>query len=327
MTGGASGWYLLVHQVPPDPIYLRARVRNRLDGAGAIALKNSVYVLPRREHALENFQGIAEEVVAGGGEAWVCEAAFVAGGVDAELVDRFNAARNGDFEEFSRRLREHRWSADRPGDDRTAASGLARLRRRFSEIAKIDFFGAPGRADAERLLRDAETAPASGRGARAGRAARPAGRTGVTRRGVQVDRIASAWLIRRFVDPQARFRFADPKGEDAAPGEIRFDMVGGDFTHEDDRCTFETLVRRFALPGAALAAVAEIVHDVDLKDGKFGRAEAAGIEQLVRGIVAANADDPARLDRGFALFDDLHRSFERLRPERAAERKRRGGSS
>jgi hypothetical protein len=152
------------------------------------------------------------------------------------------------------------------------------------------------------------------------RPAELAGRTWVTRKGVHVDRIASAWLIRRFVDPAARFRFADSQSPEAAPGELRFDTVGGEFTHEGDRCSFETLAARLRLRDPALAQVAEIVHDIDLKDAKFGRAEAPGILQLVNGLALAHGDDLDRLDRGFALFDDLYESFRRRLPPPAAAR-------
>jgi hypothetical protein len=131
----------------------------------------------------------------------------------------------------------------------------------------------------------------------------------VTRKGVQVDRIASAWLIRRFIDSAARFRFADSQSPEATPGEIRFDTVGGEFSHEGDRCTFETLLARLDLADPGLSQIAEIVHDIDLKDGKFGRAEAAGVLQLIHGLALAHAEDRDRLDRGFALFDDLYESF------------------
>ena len=148
----------------------------------------------------------------------------------------------------------------------------------------------------------------------AGGAAKPrprgiSGRTWVTRRGVKVDRIASAWLIRRFVDAKARFRFVDPKAVEPRPDELRFDMVGGDFTHEGDRCTFETLLDRTRVRDPALRKIAEIVHDIDVKDGKFARPEAAGIEQVLSGLLKSTAEDEARLQRGFALFDELYESF------------------
>ena len=132
------------------------------------------------------------------------------------------------------------------------------------------------------------------------------GRTWVTRTGIKVDRMASAWLIRKFIDPGARFRFVPAKDYQPQARELRFDMFDAEFTHEGDLCTFEVLVRRFGLDDPGLRHLAEIVHDIDLKDAKFGREEAPGIGQLVAGIAAAHADDEERLARGTALFEDLY---------------------
>jgi hypothetical protein len=140
------------------------------------------------------------------------------------------------------------------------------------------------------------------------------GRTWVTRAGVHVDRIASAWLIRRFIDPAARFRFVPARGHVPAPGELRFDMFEAEYTHERDRCTFQTLLARFGLKDRALAAIGEIVHDIDCKDERFGRPETAGVASLIRGIAAAHADDAMRLERGGAVLDDLYTAFRRARP-------------
>jgi hypothetical protein len=192
---------------------------------------------------------------------------------------------------------------------------LAHARKALARVARIDFFAADLRREAERAVAELESrlrAPASASKVcppGTGRELRD--RTWVTRQGIQVDRIASAWLIRRFLDPTARFRFIDLNEEEPRPGELTFDMAGADFTHEEDRCTFETLVRKTRLRDPALMRVAEIVHDIDIKDGKFGRPEARGIEQLLLGMLRANPEDEARLDRGFGLLDDLHRSFAR----------------
>ena len=156
------------------------------------------------------------------------------------------------------------------------------------------------------------------RGARAARS-ELLGRTWVTRRGIHIDRIASAWFIRRFIDPGARLRFVDAQSVDVRPGELRFDMVGGDFSHEEDRCTFETLLARTGISNRALTEIAEIVHDIDLKDAKFGRPEAAGLERLLIGLVLANPDDEARLERGFVLFDELYQSFRNQSPRVSKE--------
>jgi len=133
----------------------------------------------------------------------------------------------------------------------------------------------------------------------------------VTRRDVYIDRIASAWLIRRFIDPKARFKFTGAKSYNPRKGEVRFDMFEAEYTHEGDRCTFETLLDRAGLKDRALRAIGEIVHDIDCKDTKFGREEAPGIAALVRGLARAYPDDATRLERGAAALDDLYASLRR----------------
>jgi hypothetical protein len=323
-------WCLLIHQLPPKPPYLRARIRQRLARVGAIALKNSVYVLPHSESSVEDFQWIAEEAVAGGGEAFLCTADFLGRACPshAEIEERFRRERAADYEELCAQARELLRQVRRRGAAVPAEADLSsrtsRLKKRLGEVIALDFFAAPERTAAEALLRQLETRLQAGQppvpastGAGRQRFAELIGLTWVTRKGVHVDRIASAWLIRRFIDPTARFRFADSQSPEAAPGEVRFDTVGGEFTHEGDRCSFETLVGHLGLADPALAQIAEIVHDIDLKDDKFGRADAPGISQLVTGIALAHPEDLDRLDRGFALLDDLYESFRRRLPQGA----------
>src|SRR5262249_2014794 len=138
-------------------------------------------------------------------------------------------------------------------------------------------------------------------------------RVWVTRQGVHVDRIACAWLVRRFIDDAAAFKFVPSRGYAPAPGELRFDMVEAEFTHEGDRCSFEVLLDRAGLDDPALAAIAEIVHDIDLKDGKFAREEAGGMKMLIAGICADTRDDDERVARGTTIFDDLYAVFRRKR--------------
>jgi hypothetical protein len=318
-------WCVLIHQLPPKPLYLRARVRQHLARVGAVALKNSVYVLPLSERSVEEFEQIAEEAIAGGGEAFLCAAEFLGRPTDEEIEERFRRERAADYEEISAQARELLRQARRGGASLPADLPVrtSRLKNRLAEAITRDFFAAPERAAAEAVLRQldetheqAEGAPApAASAAYRQRVAELAGLTWVTRKGIHVDRIASAWLIRRFVDPTARFRFADSQSPEAAPGELRFDTMGGELTHEGDRCTFETLVVRLGLRDPAVSQIAEIVHDIDLKDAKFGRAEASGVLQLVNGLALAHADDRDRLDRGFALFDDLYESFRARLPQ------------
>ena len=298
-------WLLLIHQLPPKPDYFRVKVWRRLQRIGAVAIKSSVYALPYTDQAAEDFQWLRREIVAGGGEASMCQAAFVDGLSDGQIEAMFRAQRDVEYAELTR--------AAEDGD-----SDAARLDRRFAEIVSIDHFGAPGRRVAEAALAKARERrkpstpappPSRARG-RAG-AVRPGkgAHTWVTRAGVHVDRISSAWLIHRFIDPAARFRFVATQAHAAAPGELRFDMFEAEYTHEGDRCTFETLLARFGLEDSALAAIAELVHDIDCKDGKFGRDETAGFERLIRGIVRRHATDDARLERGAAVLDDLYEAF------------------
>ena len=304
-------WYLLTHNVPPRPLYLRAKVRQRLAQVGAVALKNSVYVLPKNDEALEDFQWIAQEVVSGGGTAHIVEASFVSPPAD-EIVAAFRGERDIDYEALIAEAREAR----KRGRAADAGSVVARLTKRLDEIRRIDFFDAPKRSAAEEAIASLHERAARATGKEKPRMLkeRPelTGRTWVTRPGVKIDRIATAWFVRRFIDPKAKFRFASPDAR-FVKDELRFDMVGGDFTHDGDRCTLETLVRAVGLPDRGVKAIAEIVHDLDLKDAKFARPEAAGIARMIEGLVARYANDEERLEHGFAMLDDLHEAMAKRR--------------
>jgi hypothetical protein len=304
-------WLLLIHQIPPVPAYLRVKIGRRLQQVGAIAIKNSVYCLPNGEQAHEDLQWVVREIGEGGGNASIVEARFIDGLSGGDVEGLFRAARDADYAAVSE-------AARRLGDELAKGAkidaDLARLRKRMTEIEALDFFVADGRQTAGALVAEleklVEPAPDS-RERKAPRKTVEPGRTWVTRKGVKVDRIASAWLIRSFIDPRARFKFVAGQGYRPRAGELRFDMFEGEYTHEGDRCTFEVLVQRFGLDNPALHRVAEVVHDVDLKDGKFGRAEAAGIERLVAGLAAATQDDDARLAQGAPFFACLRESFAR----------------
>ena len=196
---------------------------------------------------------------------------------------------------------------------------LARLRRRLEETERIDWFDAPARAAAERALAGAASPPSPSAEAAEAGASPVRGATWVTRTGIKVDRISSAWLIRRFIDPAARFKFVPAKGYRPAAGELRFDMFQGEYTHEGDHCTFETLLVRFGLTDPALRALGEIIHDVDCKDDKFVRPEAAGIASLIDGLALAYSDDAERLERGGAVFEGLYAYISRGTRSRPVE--------
>jgi hypothetical protein len=312
-------WLVLIHQIPPTPSYLRVKIGRRLQALGAAAVKNSVYVLPASERALEDFQWVRREIVAGGGDASVCEARFLEGLSDDSVEALFNGARDADYEALAREARALQASAGRPrkkpGAEGQVEAALLRLRKRLAEVVERDFFGAGGRNAVENVLAAIESSLRPPRTEAARSASAPSdvrGRTWVTRSGVHVDRIASAWLIRGFIDPEARFRFVHGQ-EPPAAGELRFDMFEADFTHEGELCTFEVLVQRFGLKDKALARIAEIVHDVDLKDGKFGHPETPGLDHLIAGIAMRHKADEARIRDGGAAFDALYEYFKRKR--------------
>jgi hypothetical protein len=313
-SGSSTRWLLLIHQIPPKPDYFRVKVRRRLQRMGAVALKNSVYVLPSRDEAIEDFRWLLREIVADGGEATLCEAQIVEGITQADLEAMFAAERDVEYAEIVVGAQRLVSRSDAPPDDAGRPSEveveLGRLRRRLEEIQTIDFFGAPGRRAAERSIASIEarlSRGAAGKAQRGGEEMR--GHTWVTRRDVYVDRIASAWLIRRFIDPKARFKFTGSKTYQPKSGEVRFDMFEAEYTHEGNRCTFETLLERAGIRDRALRAIGEIVHDIDCKDAKFGREEAPGVAALLRGLVRAHTDDVTRLERGGLAFDDLYASL------------------
>ncbi|HEX7477474.1 MAG TPA: chromate resistance protein ChrB domain-containing protein, partial [Polyangiales bacterium] len=296
-------WLLLMHQLPPHPSQLRVKVWRRLAGIGAVALKNAVYVLPRSDSSLEDLQWVRREILDSRGEATIVEAAFVDGLSDAEVEELFRKARNEDYNALSRDARARAKGKSRTltqDQRRELEAVVVKLERRFEEIRARDFFGASKREAATQLisqLRDrlrSTPAPAPSKQTHYDTTT-VRGHTWVTRAGVKVDRIASAWLILRFIDPEARFKFVAAKGYEPEPKELRFDMFDAEFSHEGEDCTFETLYRRFRLRATGLRAVAEIIHDIDLKDEKFNRSEAAGVAMLIDGLTRAHADDDERL--------------------------------
>jgi hypothetical protein len=317
---GTAPWLLLIHQLPPQPAYFRVKIWRRLQGLGAMAIKSSVYALPATEQAQEDFRWLLQEIVAAGGDASICEARLVDGLSDQEVRAMFNAARDEDYERVREQLQA---LADQIGQGTErrdeARRQLPRLRRQFAQIMQIDFFGAGGQQPTAAGLDTLEARLAEGEPDGAEAAALPAltnlrGRTWVTREHVHVDRIASAWLIRRFIDPEARFKLVPAQGYAPSSDELRFDMFDAEFTHDGDRCTFEVLLDRAGLDDAALSSIAEIVHDIDLKDGKFGREETAGIASLIAGLALTQSDDGERLARGASIFEDLYAYFQKARP-------------
>jgi hypothetical protein len=322
-----GGWLLLIHQIPPKPNYFRVKIWRRLQRLGAVGIKNSVYALPSNEQAQEDLNWVLREIVEGGGDASLVEARLVEGLNDEQVKEMFRAARDADYQavandarELARRLPRKGEIADEKRGELEAA--LARLQKRVGEVAAIDFFHARSREALDGLLKELEerlaARPKGTDTAPARPVEKPRGATWVTRTGIHVDRMASAWLIRRFIDPQAKFKFVSAREYRHQPRELRFDMFDGEFTHQGELCSFEVLLARFEITDAALRAIAEIVHDIDLKDEKYGRPDNAGFEHLINGIAMAHPEDEVRLQRASFVLDDLYEYF---------KRKRRGGET
>ena len=282
-------WWLLVHQLPPKPAYLRVKIWRRLQALGAVAIKNAVYALPANDETREDMEWVLREITQGGGEGSVCEARFVDGLSDQDLRALFDAARDADYQAIAEEARTLAKVLKHPPKKKARGSTdiedqIARLRKRLTEIQAIDFFSASGRETAEGLISQLEEGVR--RRSKTGDAPAPAkapvedlrGKVWVTRRNVHIDRIACAWLVRRFIDTQAQFKFAAGNDYKPSPGELRFDMFDAEFTHQGDRCSFEVLLVHIDSKDKALQAIAEIVHDIDLKDGKFNRPETIGIK-------------------------------------------------
>jgi hypothetical protein len=286
------------------------RVWRKLRALGAVPLRKSVYLLPPTPDNFERFQWLSQEVQKDGGEATFLSVENVENMKRAEVVRLFQQVRDQDYRTLVERYRKLARGLDRKTQVRSTSrrnEELTRLGRELERIREIDFFDAPGYHEAKRLQETIEMR------LHPGQADTPAadlpmdalkGRRWVTRPRPHVDRIGSAWLIKRFIDPDAEFVFAPSK--DFPPDAIPFDSAGVEFGHQGEDCTFETLVKRLGQRDRRLTHLAEIVHEVDLKDQKFPRDEARGVDLAIRGLLATFKDDQEVLVQGMVLFDGLY---------------------
>jgi hypothetical protein len=318
---GSHRWLLFVHQLPSEPSNLRVRTWRRLQQIGAIPIKQAVYVLPDNPSAREDFEWLKTEVKAAGGDASVFAANSVDAWSDDALVEEFRRSGQEGYSALAAAVENVLKRANLARRSRGTRTRLTRrlleaFRARLAGIESVDFFGSAGRDRVTTLLKQLEDRtsptgrpPSSSNSSAQIDAANYHDRLWVTRPRPGVDRMASAWLIRRFIDSQARFGFAADR--DAVPeGAIPFDMFGVEFSHQGEGCTFETLCTVFGIQDSSVARLATIVHDLDLKDGKFGAPEDATVGTLIDGLQLAHGDDEALLTQGMALFDVLYRGFE-----------------
>lgn len=319
-------WLLLVHQLPPRPSNLRVQIWRRLQQVGAIVLRNSVYVLPLSSEAREDFEWIRTEIVGRGGQVSILSGNVVDGYTENELIDQFRRLRAADYDKLIGDMDKtaRQWGQTRRRPARAAVQReLGKFRQRLHALKAIDYFAAPHGGEAESAIDRLEQS--LGTGAEAAEPRRVdvrefKGRTWLTRPRPGIDRMASAWLIRRFVDPDARFAFGALPTPD---GHIPFDMPDIEFGHTGSHCTYETLFRRFGVQDAAALRVGQVVHDLDLKATRYRVPEAASIGRLVDGLRDGISDDQDLLRQGIQMIDALYRSYLRDRTERAARKNKR----
>lgn len=310
-------WLVFVHQLPAHPSNARVKTWRRLQQIGAVRVKHAVHVLPNTPQAAEDFEWLRTEVLSLGGQATIFEASSISGVEEQQIIKQFRKMTAGEYVRLNKDIKALRvklGKAFRPAaEDRGA---LRALRHRLSETQQADLFSAPGRRQAEDALDELDTkthGPSKRPSASAPADARKVNRrafqhrTWVTRPRPGVDRFASAWLIRTFIDARATFVFAD--SPEKYPDGVPFDMYqSGGFRHEGDRCTFEVLQQRFGIKDRAVAILAEIVHDLDLKDDRFKHPHRATIGALVEGLRASIGEDTQLLEQGMAMFEALYRS-------------------
>ena len=299
-------WLLLLVRLPATHTAERVAIWRKLKKSGAIQIQTSTYILPDEPARYETFQWLSQHIRDAGGDATLIRAQKIEGLSNQKLIELFNAARAKEYAaliEMIRSLDDHGQRSSSFGDK------LGRLRKQFREIRQSDFFDSPKAQNVEVLLRKLEQIPPRARPQARIDRRDFLGRIWLTRPHPEIDRVGSAWLIRKFIDPKAKFIF----GAKRPPGQrvITFDMLEGDFSHDGDDCTFETLIRRFEIKDKAARKIAEMIHDADLDDDKFQRSECFGIDRVLKGWAKQGLPDKEILRRGFECFDALYAFLQR----------------
>jgi hypothetical protein len=300
-------WLLLLFRFSASHKTERVALWRRFKKIGALQITTSTYLLPDRPAQDEHFQWLAKQIRDGGGDATLVRAREIEGLPNKKLVELFNQARDAEYTALSKPLRA---LVRRKGSKENLSGAIGRLKGRFREIGEIDFFDSAQAQDVEMLLRKIEQ-----RGEAKGAFAQVSpknyrGKIWLTRPRPEIDRVGSAWLIRNFIDPKARFVFG--KSSSARSKAVSFDMLKADFSHQGDDCTFETLARRFRIQDKAVRQIGEMIHDADLDDAKFERHECLGIDRMLKGWAKQGMSDNEILIRGFQCFDGLYSFLRRL---------------
>jgi hypothetical protein len=314
-------WLLLIYSLPLKASKERMSLWRKFRQLGAVSLKNSVYILPSSVSTYENFQWLSQEIQSMGGEATLVKTRGIENLDDEEIIGLFNASRDSDYSEIIKACeallkKSTKWKETVPAEEDDLSKELNQIAKKLKALQEIDFFIAPLGREVNKLFQRCTRTLEARRQRLKPSAFTPLkkenfqGKTWVTRKRPHVDRLASAWLIKRFIDPHANFLF-QMAGEPIPEGSIPFDTVGGELSHQGEDCTMETLLKRFAIKEPIAWEIARIVHDADLKDGKYRKEEAKWLNLLLKGMADMQEDDASLLEEGVRLFDYLYRALKK----------------
>ena len=303
-------WLLLLLRLPATHKAERVAIWRKVKKSGAIQIQTSTYILPDEPARYELFQWLTQEIRSAGGDATLVRAREIEGLPNEKLIELFNTARAKEYATLRESLRQALSHRRKTRSSPAVGDNLDRVRKQFREIRQTDFFNCPRAQDVEMLLRKME-------GTQLGEASVSKvatrdyrSRTWVTRPRPEIDRAGSAWLIRKFIDPKAKFIFA--KRVPANGRAVSFDMLDAEFSHHGEDCTFETLLKRFRIQDKAAHKIGEMIHDADLDDEKFQRTECIGVDRVLKGWAREGISDQEILRRGLQCFDGLYAFLRRV---------------
>lgn len=314
-------WLFLVHQLQTKNSRERVKVWRLTKKIGAVLYRNSVYVLPYSSERNEDFQWLCQQIRDSKGEASVFVAESNDKNENKKLIEVFIAERNKDYEQILLRAKEAKKEMESINlkknvvkDIKGKTKNTSQIINEFAELQKIDFFSSPKGNEVKKVVEKLKQKLYSIVGETTSSKNKSyysiqdfQNKVWGTRAHIHIDRSASAWLIKRFIDKEAKLVFAE---ESVFPSEaVPFDTFGAEFGHHGDNCTFETLLRTFRIRDKALQQIAEIVHDIDLKDNKYQRSEASGIDTAIRSLSNYFNNDEKTFELSAVFFDSIYNYF------------------
>jgi hypothetical protein len=317
-----KGWLLFFYSAPSRPVGFRVKIWRKLIKAGALSIKGAVYLLPDNEDNFEYFQWLVSEIESRRGEAALVRVEKLETMNNKEIVDLFNQARTKDYqiiekslEEIERRLDSIKKGGSAPPDRKVSEQSRS-LMKEFEEIRRLDFFESKMGEDLNKRVKAIKLGIERMGGPHNKKQdlmivtrtiENYMGKIWVTRKKPFVDRMASAWLVKKFIDKNAAFKFIHERAvQNLQEDYVAFDIRGGEFTHMGEMCTFEVIAKSFAMDDRNVRKIAEIVHELDIKDDRFHNPEARGIEIILSGIRKSGKSDEEILEKGIAIFEMLY---------------------